>query len=189
MGLTAPTDHRTVSYVPGVAGRLGRDAARLPRELGARQLAVADALRHGLLRDRVHGDRGERLRPRALRHGADELLAAAGRRAHLRRPSSVQAGADHPPHLAADAAAQMGHLHGRLRFHRRNVRQLRGGAGNRHDHSRGRLCSGLSAAARRSHLRNSHAPGEGEERALRRQPEFATRWSPIPRASSTFRRR
>ena len=47
---------------------------------GARQLPVADAVRHGLLRDRVHGDRGQRVRSRAIRHGAHELLPAPGRR-------------------------------------------------------------------------------------------------------------
>ena len=38
----------------------------------ARQLAVADAVRHRLLRHRVHGHRGQPLRPRPLRHGAHE---------------------------------------------------------------------------------------------------------------------
>ena len=38
-------------------------------------------------------------------------------------------------------------LDGRMRIDRRDVRQLRGRAGNRHDHSRRRLCTGLPAAA------------------------------------------
>ena len=70
---------------------VGHHPARLPRQLGARQLALADAVRHGLLRHRVHGHRGEPLRPRAVRHGAHELLAAPGGRADLRRPRAVQA--------------------------------------------------------------------------------------------------
>ena len=44
-----------------------------------------------------------------------ELLAAPGRRADLRRPRAVQARARPPPHLAADAAAQVVHLDGRVR--------------------------------------------------------------------------
>ena len=85
------------------------------RQLGPRELAVADAVRHRVLRHRVHGDRGEQVRPRALRHGAHELLAAPGRRADLRRPRAVQARAGASPHLAADAAAQVVHLDGRVR--------------------------------------------------------------------------
>src|SRR5450759_3177335 len=100
-----------------IAGRLGHDAYGLSRKLGARQLAVADALWDGVLRDRVHGDGGERFRPRTLRDGTHELLATPGRRAHLRGPRPLQAGSDHPPHLAADATAKMGHFHGRLRIY------------------------------------------------------------------------
>ena len=65
MGLTAPAEHRTVAYVPRIAGRLGRDAARFPRQLGTRELSVADAVWNGVLRDRVHGHRGEPIRSRA----------------------------------------------------------------------------------------------------------------------------
>ncbi|CAA9558136.1 MAG: NADH-ubiquinone oxidoreductase chain B, partial [uncultured Thermomicrobiales bacterium] len=42
---------------PAVAGRVGDHPPRLPRQLGPRELALADAVRHGVLRDRVHGVR------------------------------------------------------------------------------------------------------------------------------------
>ena len=80
------------------------------------ELALADAVRHRLLRHRVHGHRGEPVRPRALRHGAAELLAPPGRRADLRRPAAVQARAGDPADLGPDAAAQVVHLDGRLRL-------------------------------------------------------------------------
>src|SRR5258706_1643544 len=63
-----------------IAGRLGRDSPRLPGQLGTRQFLVANAVWDGVLRDRVHGDGGQRLRPRALRDGAHELLPATGGR-------------------------------------------------------------------------------------------------------------
>src|SRR4051812_28733995 len=148
---------------------MGRDTPGFPGELGARELAVADAVRHRLLRDRVHGDGGQRFRPRAIRHGAHELLAAPGGRADLRRTCAVQACADHSTHLAADAAAEVVHIHGRLRLHGRHVRQLRGRAGDRYHHPRGCLCARLSAAAGRIDLRHPYAAGEGQERARRRQ--------------------
>src|SRR6185437_9382634 len=65
----------------------------------------------------------------------------------------------------ADAAAQVVHLDGHLCVVGRHVRQLRRSAGHRHHHSGGRLRPGMSAAARRSAVRNPHAPGEGEARA------------------------
>ena len=53
---------------------------------GREELAVADAVRHRVLRHRVHGDRREQVRPRAVRHGAQafsprqaDLLICAGR--------------------------------------------------------------------------------------------------------------
>src|SRR5690349_5139420 len=134
---------------------MDRDAIGLSRELGARELAVADAIRNRLLRHRVHGDGSESVRSRAFWHGAAELLASSSGRLDLRRPSSIQARARVATHLAADAAAQMVDLDGRVRVERRHVRQLRGGAGNRYDHSRRRLCAGLSATTGRIALRYS----------------------------------
>ncbi len=67
------------------------------------QLALAHAVRHRLLRHRVHGDGRQPVRPRPLRDGADELLAPPGRRADLCRPAAVQAGARHPADLGPDA--------------------------------------------------------------------------------------
>ena len=51
----------------------------------------------------------------------------------------------------------------------RHVRQLRRGAGDRHDHPRRRLRAGLSAASGRADVRDHDAPGEGHERAHGRQ--------------------
>ena len=95
----------------------------------------------------------------------------------------------HPAHLAADAAAQVVHLDGRVRVDGRHVRQLRRGAGDRHDHPGRRLRAGLPAASRRADVRHHDAPGEGQARAHGATSRCATRWSPIRRASSTSRRR
>ena len=116
MGLTPRPEHTRRRVRPSSQEGWVTTRARFPRQLGPRELAVADAVRHRVLRDRVHGDRREQVRPRALRHGAHELLAAPGGRADLRRPRAVQARAGHSAHLAADAAAQVVHLDGRVRI-------------------------------------------------------------------------
>jgi hypothetical protein len=55
-----------------------------------------------------------------------------------------------PPHLPADAAAQVGDRDGRLREHGRHVRQLLDGAGDRHRSSRSTCtCPGARRAPRR----------------------------------------
>src|SRR5207247_394341 len=82
------------------------------------------------------------------RDGAPGLLAAPGRRADLRRPAAVQARARDPAYLRPDAAAQVGDLDGGLRLDRRHFRQLRDGAGDRHDRPRGRVRPRVPAAAR-----------------------------------------
>src|SRR5437867_588443 len=71
----------------GVEGDGGRQGG----ELVPRQLPVAHAVRHRLLRDRVHGHGREPLRFRALRDGAAGLLTAPGGRPDLRWPPAVQA--------------------------------------------------------------------------------------------------
>src|SRR4029078_1848100 len=68
-----------------------------------------------------------------------------------------------------DAATQMVHLDGRLRVHRRHVRQLRRRAGNRQHHSSGCLRPWLSTAPRRSHVRHHDAPAQSRRRAHERQ--------------------
>ena len=63
----APSIVRPPSDEPWITTRLD-----VVRQLGPQELALADAVRHRVLRDRVHGDRGEQVRSRALRHGAAE---------------------------------------------------------------------------------------------------------------------
>jgi NADH ubiquinone oxidoreductase subunit len=84
---------------------LGHDVARVSRELGPCELALADAVRHRVLRDRVHGHRRQPLRSRAIRDGANELFASSGGRADLRRTRSVQARAGDSPDLPKWAIA------------------------------------------------------------------------------------
>src|SRR5687768_17846431 len=57
------------------------------------------SLRHGVLRDRVHGVRREQVRSGAVRHGAHELLSAAGGRADLRGTRSLQRSEEHTSEL------------------------------------------------------------------------------------------
>jgi hypothetical protein len=57
---------------------MGGDSTRFPRQLGPRELFVANAFRHRVLRDRIHGDGRERFRPGAIWHGADELFTETG---------------------------------------------------------------------------------------------------------------
>ena len=110
MGLTNPATEYTqadATTVSSISPNWVTTTPRLPHQLGPEQLALADAVRHGLLRHRVHGHRREPVRHRPLRHGAPELLASPGRRADLRRPAAVQAGAGDPADLGPDAPAQV----------------------------------------------------------------------------------
>jgi hypothetical protein len=75
------------------------------------------------------------------------VLAAPGRSADLRGSSAVQARAGASSDLAADAATQVVHLDGRLRVHRRNVRQLRRSCRESTASFRWMFTSRLSAAA------------------------------------------
>ena len=96
-------------------------------------MAVMDA-RHDLARFGAEVFRGT---PRQ-----SDLMIVAG---HGRRED----GADRQAPLRPDARAQVGHRDGLLRDLRRPVPDLRRHAGRRPDRSRGRLRSGLPAAARR----------------------------------------
>ena len=82
---------------------------------GRKSLDLADALRHRLLRHRVHGPDRLPLRPRPLRGRGPALLAPAGRPDVRGRHDRGQGSADPEDHLRPDARAQVGHLHGRLR--------------------------------------------------------------------------
>jgi hypothetical protein len=57
---------------------MGNHAARFSRELGPRELALANAVWNRMLRHRIHGDCGKPLRPRSIWNGADELLTTTG---------------------------------------------------------------------------------------------------------------
>ena len=162
MGLTAPPDRTVVTHDPPdqeswIATRLdflvnwGRANSLWPMPFGTACCAIEfmataasqfDLARFGM----------ERM----------SFSPAPGRRADLRRSRAVQAGAGHSPHLAADAAAEVVHLDGRVRIVGRHVRQLRGGAGDRHDHPRGRVRARLPAAPRGAHLRHPDAAAEGD---------------------------
>src|SRR5690606_2510179 len=105
--------------------------ARLRGELGASELALADAVRHGMLRDRDDGDGGVALRSGAVRDGTHVVLAAAGGSADLRGPGDLQDGARAAADLGSDAAAEVGDLDGGVRVVWRRVRRLLDGPGDR----------------------------------------------------------
>src|SRR2546427_10137446 len=110
------------------------------------------------------------------------VLASTGGRPDLRRPAALQAGPGHPADLRSDAPAQMGDLDGRLRVHRRHLRQLRDGAGHRHHCPGGRLGPGVPAAAGRAVVRRAPAAQEDQRRV-------AVRPRPTPRGAVARRAR
>ena len=79
------------------------------------------------------------LRPRALRHGGVPGQPAPGRPHDRRRAGEPEDGAGAAPGLRPDGRAEVGHLDGRVREHRRDVQQLRDRAGRRPDRPRRRL--------------------------------------------------
>ena len=80
-------------------------------------------------------------------------------------PRLEQDGAGDPPPVRADAGAEMGDLHGRLRHLHGRVFELRAGAGEPGD-SGGRVRSGLPAAAGTVDLRD-HAVAEEDRNRTR----------------------
>src|SRR3989449_3943064 len=82
----------------------------------------------------------------------------------MRRTTAVQARSRDPAHLRPDAAAQMGHLDGRLRVDRRDLRQLRDGAGDRHDRPGRRVCPGVPAPPRGAAVRGAAVAQEDQGR-------------------------
>ena len=97
---------------------LPHDEARRARPVGPEELPLADAVRDGVLRHRVHVVGLVPLRPRPLRGRGRAVLAAAGGPDDHRRDDHRQAGADPQEDLRPDARAEVGHLDGRLRLHR-----------------------------------------------------------------------
>ena len=118
-----------------------------PGQLVPQEQPVADALRHGLLRHRVDGHRGQPARHRAVRGGGLPLQPAAVRPDDRRRPGGDEDAAGAAADLAADARAEVVHFDGGLRLDRRGVRHLLRGAGDRPLHAGGHVRPRLSAAA------------------------------------------
>src|SRR5450759_2999145 len=100
-------------------------------------------LRH---RDDRNGDGWGGHRPLWL--GGDARVAAPIGPDDRLRPRLAEDGAGPAYGLRPDARAEMGHLHGRLRFHRGRVQQLRPPSGGGPDSARGRLHPRLPAEAR-----------------------------------------
>ena len=86
-------------------------------------------------------------RHRPLRRRGHAVFAPPVRPDDRRRPRRDEDAAGPAAHLAADARAEVVHLDGGLRLHRRRLRHLRRRAGRRSLHSRGYLRSRLPAAA------------------------------------------
>src|SRR5207247_10857318 len=106
---------------------------------------------------------------------------APGRRPHLRRTTAVQARSPDPAHLRPDATAQVGDLDGRLRVDRRDLRQLRDGAGDRHDRPGRRVCPGVPAPPRGAAVRGAAVAQEDQGRIAVR-PRRAARGAAARRA-------
>ena len=155
-------------------------------EVGPQVVALAHALRHRLLRHRVHGVHRLPLRHRPLRRRGAALLARG-------RPTSCSWRARSPTswpgpedHLRPDARAQVGHLHGRLRVVGRLLPLLPRDAGDRRDHPGGRLRAGLPAFARGADRGHHEDPGEDPEgRAGQGPPGRRIGWAPPATAPST----
>ena len=156
-----------------------RHQARRAGQLVPQEQPLAAAVRHRLLRHRVHGHRRQQVRHRPLRRGGDAVQPAAGRPADRRRPRGDEDAARAAAHLAADARAEVVHLDGGLRLDGRRVRQLRRRAGHRPLHSRRYLYSRLPAAARASDS-SGHRPARQD--SARRDDSTAPS-SRRPRAS------
>src|SRR5437016_318705 len=102
---------------------------------------------------------------------AIEFMAPAASRFDFARfgvellgPTPVQPVPRDPPRLRPDAPAQVGDLDGGVRLDRRHLRQLRHGAGDRHDRPGGRVRPGVSAAPGRAAVRRAAAAQEDQGR-------------------------
>ena len=139
------------------------------RRVGAVQLGVARHVRARVLRDRDDVDRLVALRHRAVRDGALQLLAAAGRPADRLRARHPQDGGAASPGVRPDARAEVGHRDGRVRELGRDVQQLHRPPGRRQDRPGRHPRAGLPAAPRGAD--GGHRPPPREDpcrRAVRR---------------------
>ena len=149
----------------------------------SRSVVVARHLRPRLLRPRDDGRRRCPLRPRPLRHGGLPGLAPPGRHHDRRRPRVAEDGPGAAPDPRPDDGAQVGHLHGRVRQQRRDVQQLRAGAGRRPDRAGRRLRPRLPARARDADPRHQHPAREHRHRAS--CCAAARRPAPVPASTSS----
>ena len=167
MGLTRPLPGQVrgpdLSRGPRRRQRDHHDARR-GRQVGTALLDLADAVRHRLLRDRVHGAVGLALRHRPLRRRGAALLAAPGRPDVRGRHDPRQARPGPEDDLRPDARAQVGDLDGRLRLVGRLLPLVPRDAGDRRDHPGGRLRARLPAVARGPDRGAHEDPGQDQER-------------------------
>ena len=141
-------------------------ARRGAREVGPLAQLVAGQLRARLLRHRDDGHRRRPLRHLPLRHGGLPGVAAPGRHHDRRRPREPEDGARAAPGLRPDDGAEVGHLDGRLRLHRRDVQQLRHRPGRRPGRAGRRVRARLPADARDAAPRHRDAaPADRGRRA------------------------
>src|SRR5690606_25528358 len=133
---TTPHGHRSSHHSRGIP----HHPTQARHQLVTTQQSLAHALRHRLLRHRAHGHRLQPLRPCPFRSRGHAIQPAPERPPHRRRTHRHQNHARPPTHLHADGRAPLGHLHGRLRLHRRRLRYLRLHPGLRPVHPRRCLC-------------------------------------------------
>src|SRR6267378_6821425 len=118
---------RSTRYCLRLKDRRQRDfyALRCCLELGAQKLALAHADGPGLLRDRADGRGCIALRYRAFRRRGDALFTTAMRCDDRCRHCDLQNGVGGKTNLRANARAEVGDRHGRVRFHGRDVSLVR----------------------------------------------------------------
>ncbi len=101
------SDDRSITLEGSEQG-FAHDAGRRSARLGAQVLALRVPVRHGVLRDGVHGAHQPALRPRALRRRGARASRRARRPPVGRRHHQPAPGAGPQAHLRADDGAQVG---------------------------------------------------------------------------------
>ena len=148
----------------GPPAQLPDRPGRGPGEVGPAQQRVAGHLRPGLLRHRDDVGGRRRLRHQPPRHGGVPGLAPPGRPHDRGRPGLPEDGPGAPTGLRPDDGAQVGHLDGRVRLHRRDVQQLRHRPGGRPDRPRRRLRTGVPPLSRDAAARHPDPAREDPDR-------------------------